>query len=157
MQHLVVDIVDETGLLRAEQIHLVDRIIQFASLKEEVDAGAEVSVSFVTDEEIRRLNRAYRAIDAATDVLSFSMEELGEDEITIIGEGMPLMLGDIIISVDKIKAQATEYGHAFERELGFLVLHGFLHLLGYDHLEADDEKVMFSRQDELMAEYGLTR
>ncbi len=157
MQYVVVDIIDEAELLEEGHLQLVDKILQFASLKEAVDGGAEVSVSFVNDAEIQVLNQTYRGIDAPTDVLSFSMEELGEDEMEIALEGVPQMLGDIIISVDKVVAQAAEFGHSFERELGFLVLHGFLHLLGYDHMDKADEKVMFGRQDELLAEYGLKR
>lgn len=75
----------------------------------------------------------------------------------IVGAEMPRMLGDIIISIERTKEQAKEYGHSFDRELGFLALHGFLHLLGFDHMNEEDEKVMFTKQKEILEEYGLSR
>jgi probable rRNA maturation factor len=92
--------------------------------------------------------------DKVTDVISFAFEE---EDAEIVGADIPRVLGDIIICTDVAKEQAEQYGHSFERELGFLALHGFLHLLGYDHIEQDDEKVMFGRQDEILNAYGLTR
>ncbi len=85
------------------------------------------------------------------------MEELGEGEMAVTFEGMPRVLGDIIISTDRAKEQAEEYNHSFERELGFLAVHGFLHLLGYDHMEPEEEKVMFTKQDEILQTFGLGR
>ena len=85
------------------------------------------------------------------------MEEQGEEEVAIIGETGPRLLGDIIISVERTKLQAEEYGHSFERELGFLAVHGFLHLLGYDHMDEQEEKKMFGRQEEILASLGVTR
>ena len=82
---------------------------------------------------------------------------MGEDEVEIVGAEMPRMLGDIIISIERTKEQAEEYGHSFDRELGFLALHGFLHLLGFDHMNEEDEKVMFTKQKEILEEYGLSR
>lgn len=114
-------------------------------------------MTFVTNEAIHEINRQYRQKDAPTDVISFALEEMGEGEVEIIAEGMPRILGDIIISIDRTKEQADEYGHSFERELGFLAVHGFLHLLGYDHIVPEDEKVMFGKQDEILESYGLSR
>ena len=91
------------------------------------------------------MNRDYRQIDKPTDVLSFAMQEIGEGEIDILGEDLPLVLGDIVISVEKAKEQAKSYDHSLERELCFLALHGFLHLIGYDHMTKEDEQQMFSR------------
>jgi probable rRNA maturation factor len=85
------------------------------------------------------------------------MEELGEGETELIGDELPRVLGDIIISISKAEEQAKEYGHSFIRELGFLSVHGFLHLLGYDHMEKEEEEKMFSRQKEILDAYGLTR
>ena len=103
------------------------------------------------------MDQEYRNKDAATDVISFAMEEMGEDEMKIVGADIPRMLGDIIISIERTKEQAAEYGHSFDRELGFLALHGFLHLLGFDHMTESDEKVMFTKQKEILDEYGLSR
>lgn len=154
---LTIDFLDETNGVKEADIELVEKLLQHAAKIEEIEEESEVSVTFVTNEAIHEINREYRDKDQPTDVISFAMEELGEDEVEIIGEGMPRVLGDIIISTDRTREQAEEYGHSFERELGFLAVHGFLHLLGYDHMTPDDEKVMFGKQDEVLETYGLGR
>ncbi|MEK4424552.1 rRNA maturation RNase YbeY [Solibacillus sp. FSL K6-1523] len=154
---LTIDFLDETNGVKEADIELVEKLLQHAAEIEGIEDGSEVSVTFVTNEAIHEINREYRDKDQPTDVISFAMEELGEDEIQIIGEGMPRVLGDIIISTDRTREQAEEYGHSFERELGFLAVHGFLHLLGYDHMTAEDEKLMFGKQDEVLETYGLGR
>lgn len=90
-------------------------------------------------------------------MISFALEEHGEEEIEIRGDNLPRHLGDIIISIEKVNEQANEYGHSFNRELGFLAVHGFLHLLGYDHMTTEEEKEMMERQDHLLDDFGLTR
>ncbi|RBP02363.1 rRNA maturation RNase YbeY [Rossellomorea aquimaris] len=154
---LLIDFIDETETLSEEETSLVQNILNFAANKEEVEDESEVSVTFVTNERIQEINREYRQKDQPTDVISFALEELGEDEIEIVGGQIPRVLGDIIISIDRAKEQAEEYNHSFSRELGFLALHGFLHLLGYDHMEEMDEKKMFQRQKDILDEYGLKR
>ncbi len=115
----------------------------------------EVSISIVDNDEIQQINCKFRNIDKATDVLSFPMidfeagEEIDEDET--------IMLGDIIISIERAVSQAEEYGHSIERELGFLTAHSMLHLLGYDHMEPEEEKVMFFKQKEILENIGLRR
>lgn len=115
----------------------------------------EVSVTFVDNDTIQELNREHRAKDMPTDVLSFAMLE-GE-EMADLPEGEPLPLGDIIISLERCQEQATDYGHSFERELGFLTAHGMLHLLGYDHQTPAEEAAMMAKTEEILAELGLTR
>lgn len=154
---LTIDILDETEQVTAEQQELVTKLLDFAAIQEKVKEGSEVSVTFVGNERIHEINKEYRQKDAPTDVISFAMEEMGEGEIEIKGQDVPAVLGDIIISIDRTKEQADEYGHSYERELGFLAIHGFLHLLGYDHMNEKDEKVMFTRQKELLDQYGLAR
>lgn len=154
---LLIDIVDETNSVSADALQEVEKALQFAAEKEGVQDQAEVSVTIVTNEEIREINRDYRGKDTPTDVISFALEEEGEDEVEIVGADMPPVLGDIIISADRTKEQAEEYGHSFMRELGFLAVHGFLHLLGYDHMTKEEEEEMFSKQKDLLDEYGLTR
>lgn len=154
---LLIDFIDETEKLSDEHMKLVQNILNFAAEKENIEAESEVSVTFVTNERIQEINREYRGKDQPTDVISFALEELGEDEVEIIGEGIPRVLGDIIISTDRAEEQAEEFNHSFTRELGFLALHGFLHLLGYDHMEEQDEKEMFQRQKDILDEYGLKR
>ncbi|RFU65749.1 rRNA maturation RNase YbeY [Peribacillus glennii] len=154
---LIIDFIDETEKISMEARSLVEGVLQFAAEFEQVEQGSELSVTFVDNNRIRDINKEYRGKDAPTDVISFAMEEMGEDEVEIVGADIPRMLGDIIISLDKAREQAGEYGHSFERELGFLALHGLLHLLGYDHMNEADEKVMFGKQKEILDEYGLTR
>lgn len=112
---------------------------------------AVMSIIIVDNKEIHRINKEYRNIDRETDVISFALEE-GEtfDE--------PYKtLGDIYISIDKVYEQAKEYGHSVKRELFFLVTHGFLHLLGYDHMKKEDEEVMFPLQEKILDNYGVRR
>ncbi|WP_425458072.1 rRNA maturation RNase YbeY [Bacillus rubiinfantis] len=135
----------------------IERLLHFAAEKMKIKEHSEVSLTFVSNEKIQEINREYRDKDTPTDVISFALEELGEGEIELVGADLPRILGDIIISVPKAKAQAEEYGHSFIRELGFLSVHGFLHLLGYDHMTEADEKEMFTLQKEILDEYGLTR
>ncbi|MBK3493323.1 rRNA maturation RNase YbeY [Viridibacillus sp. YIM B01967] len=154
---LNIDFLDETSQVKDSDIELVEKLLQHAATVENIEDETELSVTFVTNEAIHEINRQYRQKDAPTDVISFALEEMGEGEVEIIAEGMPRILGDIIISIDRTKEQADEYGHSFERELGFLAVHGFLHLLGYDHMVSDDEKVMFGKQDKILETYGLSR
>ncbi|MTH52467.1 rRNA maturation RNase YbeY [Bacillus mangrovi] len=154
---LSIDLTDETGTLSREDMQLVEEVLQFAAEAEESLPGSEVSVTFTDNARIQEINREYRDKDQPTDVISFAMEEMGEDEIEIIGADMPAVLGDIIISVERTAEQAADYGHSFQRELGFLAVHGFLHLLGYDHMTAVDEEEMFTKQKGILNSYGLTR
>lgn len=154
---LNIDFLDETNEVKEEHIALVEKLLQHAAKVEGIEEGSEVSITFVTNEAIHEINREYRDKDQPTDVISFALEEMGEGEVQIIGEGIPRLLGDIIISTDRTREQAEEYGHSFERELGFLAVHGFLHLLGYDHMNEADEKEMFGKQDEILASFGLLR
>lgn len=140
---------------------ILSKAIQAAARYEEIETG-EVVVSLVDDLRIQELNREYRNKDVPTDVLSFAMMEEEEDEPEIFYETeeealQVTMLGDIIISVPTAKRQADEYGHSLERELAFLAVHGFLHLVGYDHMTDEDEKEMFARQEAILESAGFTR
>ncbi|WP_053364138.1 rRNA maturation RNase YbeY [Bacillus sp. FJAT-27251] len=154
---LEIDLFDEVEELGEHEMTEIQKLLNFAAQKEGVEAGSEVSVTFVSNERIHEINLEYRKIDRPTDVISFALEEEGEGELTVTGAQIPRVLGDIIISVAKAREQAKEYNHSFMRELGFLAVHGFLHLLGYDHETEEDEKAMFSRQREILNEYGLIR
>lgn len=121
---------------------------------------AEISVMFTDNEGIRSLNAEHRGIDRATDVLSFPMLEYDEDGEVFDDPGDiedELCLGDIVISLERAAEQAEEYGHSFEREVGFLTVHSMLHLLGYDHMTEEEEKEMFGFQREILDEMGLER
>ncbi|MEH7224518.1 rRNA maturation RNase YbeY [Bacillus sp. JJ1566] len=154
---LDIDFNDEIGEVKEEECNLVKELLFLAAEKEGVEEGTEVSITFVDNDRIQEINREYRDKDQPTDVISFAMEEMGEGEIAIIGENIPKLLGDIIISIPRAREQAEDYGHSFARELGFLAVHGFLHLLGYDHMTDKDEEKMFSRQKEILEAYGLER
>ncbi len=125
-------------------------------------SNCEISVMFTDNQEIKRLNRKHREIDRATDVLSFPLFEYDEngdiieDELDFNPNG-EMMLGDIVISLERAKEQAEEYGHSFEREIGFLTVHSMLHLFGFDHMSPEDEEDMFEYQREILDMMGLTR
>ncbi|MHB9037236.1 MAG: rRNA maturation RNase YbeY [Armatimonadota bacterium] len=114
---------------------------------ENCDENAEVSVLLTDDKQITELNREYREIDAPTDVLSFSQLE-GDDEFA--GEDNDGLLGDVVISVETAQRQAEAQGNSLDEEIDMLLVHGILHLLGYDHAEPEEEKAMFARQAEIL-------
>ena len=116
-----------------------------------LDDKAELSLLLTDDATVRDLNRTYRGVDKTTDVLSFSQRD-GENPADWSD-----LLGDIIISVERAKGQAQDYGHSIAREIGFLTVHGVLHLLGFDHQEALDEQVMMAKTEEILETIGLTR
>ena len=124
------------------EIKYMKKVLKFA-LKYEKVVNATFNVIIVDNEEIHRINKTYRKIDKPTDVISFALEDNKTEEIF----SEKRVLGDIYISIDKAKEQAKEYGHSLKRELCFLSVHGILHLLGYDHIEKEDEKIMFERQE----------
>lgn len=117
----------------------------------------ECSFIFVDNEQIREINANYRQKDAITDVITFAIEDEMPGEIKIQGIPMPRMLGDVFISLPRTREQAERYGHSFERELSFLAVHGCLHLLGYDHIEPEEEKVMFGKQEDVLNALGIRR
>ncbi len=152
-----IDTYDKTDSVEADYINLVEELLAIAAKQENIQDNAEVSISFVDNDEIQEINKTYRDKDQPTDVISFALEDEFEGEVEIIGVELPRVLGDIIISVDMAKVQAEEYNHSFKRELGFLAVHGFLHLLGYDHMNEADEAKMKQRQEEVLGAYGLER
>jgi len=149
---------DETATVDSKVEELIRELLGHAATEEALTGEVEVAVTFMTDEAIQEVNAQYRGKDVPTDVISFALEEITEGEVAIVAEeGMPTVLGDILISVETAARQAGEYGHDFKREIGFLALHGFLHLLGYDHMTEEEETKMFGRQKEILASFGLER
>jgi len=136
---------------------LVAEIIKVALKKENTGENVEVSVVLVDNDYIQKLNKQYRSIDAPTDVLSFAMNESICEQDYIENEGQEQILGDIIISVERAKEQAAEFGHSFEREVGYLAVHGFLHLLGFDHESQEDKEIMRAKEEEILKEFDLSR
>lgn len=129
---------------------LLRRAIEATLGYERVNGGCEVSLTFTDDEGIRELNRRYRNIDRATDVLSFPQIDFGTDGVDLSDNSYKI-LGDIVISLERARAQAAEIGHSLEHEAAFLCVHSTLHLLGYDHVTSEeDEKIMFGKQKEII-------
>lgn len=146
----MIDVQTELDCLPVNAEELIRGAVTFALAKNNV--AGDVCVLITDAEEIQRLNFSYRQIDRVTDVLTFPAWE--GDAILCPPDGY---LGDIAICFERAQEQAEEYGHSLERELAFLSVHGALHLLGYDHMEPDDEKKMFSKQDEILNELGYHR
>ena len=124
-----------------------------------LDSKLMITITFTIPEEIRKINKKYRKIDRATDVLSFPMFEKSELDEKIKNKDFlhEDMLGDIIISIEKVKEQAIEYGHSFERELSYMLVHGFYHLMGYDNIEEEDKKIMRPKEYKILNELKITR
>ena len=143
------EIVNETNV-EIKELETIEKLLDFALEKENIE-NAEFNVIVIDNEKIRQINKEYRNIDKETDVISFALEDNDSIELPY------RLLGDIYISIDKAKVQAIEYGHSLLRELGFLSIHGLLHLLGYDHMEKDEEKIMFERQELILNEFGIIK
>ncbi|MBR1936485.1 MAG: rRNA maturation RNase YbeY [Bacilli bacterium] len=135
-----------------EELETVKKVLESALQKEKLE-NTSFNVIIVDNNYIHELNKTYRNIDRETDVITFALE----DEDTIINPSEERVLGDIYISIDKAKEQAKEYNHSLLRELSFLAVHGFYHLLGYDHQTKEEESIMFQKQEEVLESYGIRR
>ena len=137
----------DLDLIRKKAEKTITEVLRLENISE----NAEVSLSIVDRQTIHKLNKDYRNVDRETDVLSFPLDEEGFDM-----EGNPLiLLGDIVICLDVAEDQAADFGHSLEREIMYLICHSTLHLLGYDHIEEDDKKVMRSKEKEVMKNLGV--
>lgn len=132
----------------------IESAFQILLTLEDIREQVEVGVTFVDDVAIQSLNREYRGKDVPTDVLSFPQDD---DDGFFVPEGVPRILGDIVISLPRAAEQAEDYGHSMEREVVYLAVHGLLHLLGYDHEDSQDQSIMRQREEEVMARIGLGR
>ena len=138
---------------------IINRVINECFINEKMDKlKLYISITLTVPEIIRKINKEYRKIDKATDVLSFPMFEKDELE-KIIKENYKIedVLGDIVISIPKVQEQAIEYGHSFERELSYMCVHGFYHLMGYDHIDEKDKKEMRKKEDQVLNMLNITR
>ena len=164
---MYVEMIDETGQVSEAIKKQTLDLLQFAAEKTGKD-NKEMAVTLATNERSHELNLEYRDTDRPTDVisleykpessLSFSEEDLEENpELAEMLDEFDAYIGELFISVDKAREQAEEYGHSFEREMGFLAVHGFLHINGYDHYTPEEEKEMFTLQEEILTAYGLKR
>ncbi len=148
---------EQDKLAPPEDIEKLIEQCTMAALEEEgISDDAEVSVTFVDNDTIRELNSEHRGIDRATDVLSFPMGD--EDSFDTNPETGAILLGDIVISLERAEEQAKEYGHSYRREVAFLITHSLFHLLGYDHENGEEEeKLMFGLQEKVLLKLGITR
>ena len=164
---MYIEMVDETGQVSEEILKQTQEILEFAAQKTGKE-NKEMAVTFVSNERSHELNLEYRDTDRPTDVISLEYrpeldiavdEEdlLDHPELAEMLEDFDAYIGELFISVDKAREQAEEYGHSFEREMGFLAVHGFLHINGYDHYTPEEEAEMFGLQEEILTAYGLTR
>lgn len=155
-------IYDETDRTNQKHMDLIEQVIISAAKELKLEDNFEVSITIVDNNRIHEINKEYRSIDRPTDVISFAIED-NDDEFEIFFDeldddiALPRLLGDIFISMDKAEEQAEEFDHSIEREIGFLTVHGFLHLNGYDHQTEEEEKEMFALQEEVLSDYGLYR
>ena len=155
-----------SGELGFDYEKIAKEVVEAALDFEKCPYEAEVSLVLTTDEEIKKTNAEFRKIDRVTDVLSFPMLDfdtpgdfsfLEEEEDAFHPDTGELILGDIIISVDRVREQAESYGHSRKREFAFLVAHSMLHLCGYDHMEPEEAEVMEAKQEQVLASLGITR
>lgn len=142
-----------------EYENLINKVIKECFKIEKLDKlKLYISITLTVPNIIQEANKKYRNIDKPTDVLSFPMFEKQElKEMLKNGYEVEDVLGDLIISIPKVKEQAIEYGHSFERELAYMVVHGFYHLMGYDHMEENDKKEMRQKEDTVLNKLGITR
>lgn len=131
---------------------LLEEILLYAMEKEKL-TNTNFDIIFVDNDYIHNLNKTYRNIDRPTDVITFALE----DENKMVNGSDTRILGDIFISIDKAHEQAIEYGHCFQREICFLAVHGFYHLIGYDHMTKEDEQIMFAKQEEILSHFNIKK
>lgn len=139
---------------------IVEKVLQKCYEEEKLlDSKLIITITFTTPEQIHKINKEYRQVDRPTDVLSFPMFERKELEEKITKQDFEHedVLGDIIISIEKVKEQAIEYGHSFERELSYMLVHGFYHLMGYDHIKEEEKKEMRPKEEKILNELKITR
>lgn len=139
---------------------LICTVVKKVLEEEKIVQDVDVYITLTNNEEIHKINKEYRNVDRPTDVLSFPMyerEEIQKLKITNKSDEVEKILGDIIISIDKVKEQAEEYGHSFERELAYLTTHGCLHLIGYDHMIEEEKNEMRAREEKILELLNIKR
>jgi len=159
---VVTDIVNDQEKMEVTEDNerLIEKVIEAALINEGFNYDCYVAVTLTDDENIRIINNEQRNIDAATDVLSFPVLQFEDGEMLLgVGDYFEdkIILGDVVISMEMAKKQSIEFGHSFERELGYLICHSILHLLGYDHENDDERDVMRQKEEETLEKLSLTR
>ncbi|MGX7048199.1 metalloprotease [Lactococcus piscium] len=163
---MYIEMTDNTGKVSDDMQQETIKLLNFAANFIHLPEHKEMAITYVLNDEIQKINQDYRGKDAPTDVVSleyepetisfdadFDMPEALQAEL----EEFDSFIGELFISIEKAQEQADNYGHSYEREMGFLAVHGFLHINGYDHMIEEEEKVMFALQEEILTAYGLTR
>ena len=164
---MYIEMTDETGQVSPDMEKQILDLVSFAAKRIEKD-DKEMAITFVDNERIHQINLEYRSMDRPTDVVSLEYKpELSiqinpadleaDPDLALMMEDFDSYIGELYISIEKAKEQAQEYGHSYEREMGFLAVHGFLHINGYDHYSPEEEAEMFGLQEEILTAYGLTR
>ena len=163
---MYIEMLDNTGKVSDDMQQETIKLLNFAANFIQLPEHKEMAITYVLNDEIQKINQDYRGKDAPTDVVSleyepeqisfdadFDMPEALQAEL----EEFDSFIGELFISIEKAQEQADNYGHSYQREMGFLAVHGFLHINGYDHMIEEEEKVMFALQEEILTAYGLTR
>lgn len=145
---------------KKEYEKIVKKVLNKCFFEEKLDQERlNITITLTTPENIQKINKEYRKINKATDVLSFPMFEKDEVDSKLINNKLEHeeVLGDIIISIQKVEEQAKEYGHSFEREFSYMIVHGFYHLMGYDHIEEKDKKIMRPKEEKILTDLKIER
>lgn len=164
---MYIEMIDETGQVSEQMQSQIRGLLDFAAQKIGKE-NKEMTVTFVDNARVHEVNLEYRGIDRPTDVVSleykpeetivFDEEDVeNHPDLAELLEDFDAYIGELFISIDKAREQAADYGHSYEREMGFLAVHGFLHINGYDHYTPEEEAEMFGLQEEILTAYGLTR
>ncbi len=162
MAELIIENEQNKEAVTKEMTDVLQSVCDKVMELEQCDFDAEISVTFVDNDQIREINREHRGIDKATDVLSFPMLEFDENGEAVAEDaecdGDLVMLGDIVISLERAREQSQEFGHSFIREAAFLTAHSMLHLLGYDHVDDEEgERIMREKQNAVLGALNITR
>lgn len=149
---------DDHNQINEDMMTSIKNVIEKTLEMENIDFDVEISLSFVTDDQIRVLNKDFRNIDEATDVLSFPMYEIDEiRRLNLIEQEQYVALGDVVVSYEHAKKQADSFGHSYKREVCYLVCHSILHFLGYDHMNEEEKNIMRAKEEEVLEYFSITR
>ena len=143
-----------------EYFEIIDIVLKECYKEEKLEnSKLTIQITLTNPENIRKLNKEYRNIDKETDVLSFPMFEKEEIDLKVKNQDFPYedILGDMVISIPRVEEQAKEYGHSFKRELSYMVVHSFYHLMGYDHMEEEEKEVMREKEEVILQKLSITR
>ncbi|UQS83542.1 rRNA maturation RNase YbeY [Bombilactobacillus thymidiniphilus] len=151
------EIYDDNQLVDDKHQQLARELFDYGAKQIDLPADTEASITFSTLDEIHKINLKYRQMDRPTDVISFAIEDADDTSVLEMELGIPRNIGDLFICPEIVQKQAVEYGHSLEREFGYTVIHGLLHLSGYDHIQDDEAEVMFSLQEKILDNFGLQR